>query len=224
MSVLPVPREIVWQSVPVWPASGANECHLWQLDLARFPVQPDLLDAAEQVRWRGIAQPPAARRFCAARTALRQLLGHYLHCEPVAVAIRLGAQGKPELATAVPPVWFNLSHTADIAVLAFYTAGPVGIDVERPRSVSAVRRIAERVFAASELSDLQAADADPQMFLRLWVRHEAQQKCLGLGLLQKMPEPVALDFFAGTWGNGLQLGLARVSRPVTPGLRFFRLH
>ncbi len=219
-----MPRKIIWQSVHAWPSPGAGECHLWQLDLASFPTQPALLDAAEQVRWRRIRQPQAARRFCAARTALRQLLGHYLHCEPAAVAIRLGAQGKPELAAASSPVWFNLSHTADIAVLAFYTAGPVGIDVEQPRSVSAVRRIAERVFAASELSDLQAAGEDPQMFLRLWVRCEARQKCRGLGLLQKASEPVALDFFAGTWGNGLQLGLAWVSRPVSPRLHFFRLH
>ncbi|MEM6405505.1 MAG: 4'-phosphopantetheinyl transferase superfamily protein [Pseudomonadota bacterium] len=223
MSDLPVPRQIVWQPVSDWPTLTTGECHLWQLDLASFPGQPALLDDAEQKRWQGI-KPPAARRFCVTRTALRQLLGHYLCCEPAEVAIRLGAQGKPELTTASQPLFFNLSHSAEVAVLAFYATGPVGVDVERPRRISAVPQTAKRIFAAPECDYLHRSGDDPHVFLRLWVRHEARQKCLGLGLLQTIPEPVALDYFAGTWSNGLQLGLAWASQTVPPELHFFQLH
>ena len=219
-SELPVLHKVVWQSVDIWPQLGAGQCHIWQLDLAGFTGQPAMLDAAERSRWRSITQPQAADRFCATRTALRQLLGHYLCCDPAAVPIRLGTCGKPTLAVESQPLFFNLSHTAQVAVLACYAVGAVGIDVERPRSVTAARRIAERVFPAAGRHD---AD-DPQVFLRQWVQHEARQKCLGLGLLDKIPQPVALDFFAGTWDAGWQLGLAWIPQPVLPDLCFFRLN
>jgi 4'-phosphopantetheinyl transferase len=215
------PHSIIWQSVQDWPSLPADECHLWQCNLHDFPAQPDLLNVAEQQRWRSITQPQTAQRFCATRTILRQLLGHYLSCDPEHVRIQLGTQGKPELAATPQPLFFNLSHTADIAVLAFYVAAPIGIDVEQPRPVSAIRRIAERVFDSNERHYLQAAGDDPDIFLRLWVRHEARQKCLGLGLLQAAPATPPLDFFAGTWGNRVQLSLAWVAQPITPKLHFF---
>ena len=224
MYKLPISCQVVWQPAGAWRPLATGECHLWQLDLTRFPAQSAVLDAEEQIRWLSMTQPQAAQRFCATRTALRQLLGHYLCCNPADVAIRLGAQGKPELATTSQSLFFNLSHTADVALLAFCSVGPIGVDVERSRNLSGIRRVAERVFNADEVRCLREAGDDPQVFLRLWVRYEARQKCLGLGLLQKTLAPVTLDFFAGTWGDGWQLGLAWFSQPVKPELHFFQLH
>ena len=217
------PRLISWQTIEDIPTLSATDLHVWQIDLARYPGHPDVLDNAERTRWQTMQDPGAAQRFCATRSALRHLLGAYLDCAPAAVSIQLGLHGKPELASPTRPLFFNLSHTGDTAVVACHTGSPVGIDIEQFRPSSGpVRSIAERVFNSAYIATLQAADYDPAVFLRLWVQWEAQQKCLGLGLLMRDNDPPPLGFFAGEWRLG-QLCVAWIRTNHQPTIKFFTL-
>ena len=181
-----------------------------------------MLDDAERARWQAMRHPRGAQGFCAMRTALRSLLGAYMQCAPAAVRIVLGKHGKPEIADTTQPVYFNLSHTGDHAVIACCIDGPVGIDIERTRTTtSSERQIAERVFSPTYLAELAAADYEPAVFLRLWVQWEAQQKCLGMGLLMRPNERPSIEFYVGHWDKG-QLSVAWHKRKNRPKMRFLR--
>src|SRR3954447_15740394 len=66
-------------------------------------------------------------RWANARAALRQTLAEYLGEDPAALRIR--DEDKPRLEPA-SPLRFNLSHSADLALIAVATEREVGIDVE----------------------------------------------------------------------------------------------
>jgi 4'-phosphopantetheinyl transferase len=96
------------------------------------------------------------------------------------------AHGKPSL-RATPgadSLRFNVSNTADVAVVAVAQELDLGVDVEQVRHLEDARALAHRFFAAAEraaLDSLPAAELDAAFF-RCWTRKEAVLKALGSGL------------------------------------------
>jgi phosphopantetheinyl transferase len=77
-----------------------------------------------------------------------------------------------------------MSHSGPVALYAVAREAEVGVDVERPRRRLDAIAVAERAFgsaSAIQLGRLEEAERERE-FLRLWVRHEAQLKCRGVGL------------------------------------------
>lgn len=70
---------------------------------------------------------------------------------------------------------FNLSHSGDVTLVAVARDSEVGVDVERIRPVIEMRAIARRWLGRDDI-------ADEQEFFRVWTRHEAMVKALGVGL------------------------------------------
>jgi len=132
------------------------------------------------------------------RGVLRALLGRYLRQDPRSLRLIVGAHGKPALAgdaaepqaarraapEAASRLSFNLSHSGHLALYAFSESGDVGVDVEVARRAMNEVAIAARVFGPAQAKHLQELDPDSRRreFLRAWVRHEAERKCLGVGL------------------------------------------
>ena len=121
-----------------------------------------------------------SRRFTAARAALRLILGQYLERAPACVEFAYGASGKPFLRDTT--LRFNVSHSADIVLVAVADGCEVGVDVERMRPQPEIHRIAELVFPAREFAELQSAPVEAQndVFFRLWTRNEARLKASSL--------------------------------------------
>ncbi len=96
------------------------------------------------------------------------------------------ARGKPFLLSppAHPPIDFNVAHSRDLALLAFSSGFPLGVDVEFVRPEIASEEIAGRYFSAQEVSELLAlpAASRSQAFFLGWTRKEAYVKALGDGL------------------------------------------
>jgi len=94
--------------------------------------------------------------------------------------------GKPSLSTGygVPPLYFNLSHSGEVALLGTAVGAEIGIDVELIRPDVIKEGIAERFFAAAEVADLQALPEKLQAdaFFHCWTRKEAYIKGRGIGL------------------------------------------
>jgi 4'-phosphopantetheinyl transferase len=135
---------------------------------------PAVHSPQERERAERFVRPEAARRWLAARAALRVALGERLGVAPEAVAFARGEHGKPEIAGSL--LRFNLSHSGDLALIAF-APRDVGVDVERAnRSARAVQR--------SLTPGERATGDDP---LRIWCRKEALAKAIGTGL-QWAPE------------------------------------
>lgn len=125
------------------------------------------------------------RRWLVSRGALREILGSELGLSPSSVQLKLDAHGRPGLDPEAHPIDldFNLSHSADLALVATARGPRVGIDVERLRGRDPLR-IADRYFSATEVEAVRAfPEADrPLVFLRYWTAKEALAKGLGLGL------------------------------------------
>lgn len=86
-----------------------------------------------------------------------------------------GRNGKPLLERG----FISLSHTVGAAAASFSTA-PVGVDVERERSLGA--RIAKRVLTEREYGAYLEAAAQEDFLLSCWTAKEALLKLTGEGL------------------------------------------
>jgi len=173
----PGPEAIHVWSVPLDPPAG-------EVAAARRLLAPDEAARADRFRF-----DRHRRRYTVGRAALRTLLGRYLGVEPRAVAFRYGRNEKPYLADGSapagdPPLWFNLSNSAELAVVAFGTSAELGVDVEALRAMPDALAIAERFFSAAEreaLAAVPAAELD-RAFFRCWTRKEAYLKAVGTGI------------------------------------------
>ncbi len=147
-----------------------------------------MLTADEQTRAARFHFPRDRRQYIVARGTLRLLLARYLG--QTTGTLRFGATeyGKPFLlrADGLPDteIAFNVSHSHELALLAFARSMRVGVDVEYMRPELAEERIAERFFSPREVAVLRGLPAaqQPAAFFRCWTRKEAFVKARGEGL------------------------------------------
>jgi len=167
-----------------------DEVHVWQVELTAV--------RSAEARWREIISDDEQTRadrfrfaidrqnFTAARALLRILLGAYAGLAPKAVTFSYGEQGKPSLNTREQNerVEFNLSHSGEIALLAFARGRAVGVDIERIRENLEPEKIARRFFSQREQKELSALPPSERYvgFFRCWTRKEAYIKARGTGL------------------------------------------
>jgi 4'-phosphopantetheinyl transferase len=186
------------------PLNAERVVEVWRVDLRLLGSDPlRLLNASERARAARIANPARRALWMRGRGMLRTLLGEYLGLGGEEIELVAGRHGKPALAgggedtrgttphagdsrpAREPPVYFNLAHSGPLALYAFTATAPVGVDVELldPRRRDEVA-LAERAFGLAVAQRLSKLDgpARRREFLRLWVRHEAALKCLGVGL------------------------------------------
>jgi 4'-phosphopantetheinyl transferase len=171
--------------------------HLWRAELAGVAEEViELLSDDERARVARFSRKADGALWGRSRGVLRELLGRYLGVDPRSLVFAAEAHGKPVLrrtrsdATRLP--WFNLAHSGGMAVYAFSTVGPVGVDIELDARERYTAGLATRAFgaAAAELLQRLEPPAREEEFLRMWVRHEATLKCLGTGLgAGAAPEP-----------------------------------
>lgn len=84
---------------------------------------------------------------------------------------------------------FNLSDTQGGTLVALCARGRVGADLERMDRHPPVARLAQRYFAAREVSALQGLDPEQARigFLHLWTAKEASCKATGTGIFGWLP-------------------------------------
>ncbi len=155
----------------------------------------DLLDPGETARSAGLQSEPARRRFIGGRVLLRTALGEFVGVAPRELRFDHGPYGKPRLASSrSDSVWFSLTHSGELALVAISATSEVGVNVERIRPIPEALQIAERAFDSSSATALReiAPEHRDAMFLRHWTRLEALAKATGCGLvpLLKQTQPV----------------------------------
>ena len=174
--------------VPSTLADNAIEVVTTRLDLAPEPIAElaRLLSDAERQRASRFAFDRDRRRFTVARAQLRQLLAARLDVQPESVELTYSAYGKPALARrfADSKLYFNVSHSEYVAVVAFAFDREVGIDVEAVRQLADADEIAARFFSRRENEAYCALDPRdrPLGFFNCWTRKEAFIKAIGDGL------------------------------------------
>jgi 4'-phosphopantetheinyl transferase len=126
----------------------------------------------------------------AAHGALRVIIGGYVGADPASLDFVVGEHGKPALrrhdGMAASDIEFNLSHSADLALVAVARARPVGVDLERWASDVEHLDLAERFFSPAERRALRALAPAPDLiasgFFAAWTRKEAYLKAIGYGI------------------------------------------
>jgi len=164
-------------------AGSVAGVELWRVSLA--VGEPELagmlrcLTPGEQRRAEGLARPEVRRRFVASRCGLRLVLAAWREGAVPQQDLALGPFGKPSLPGGPR---FSVSHAEEQALIAVDPRRELGVDLEPLRPVPESEAIARLCFAADEVAELSAAQAEgPDSFLRLWTRREAYLKALGVG-------------------------------------------
>ncbi len=171
---------------------GADELHIWFIATHGEGLPEDLssleasLNSQEFDRYHHLVRSDVRQNFLLSRGCLRYLLGLYLNRRPGDLEFTLGRHGKPELVSSgeFPPLQFNLSHTGGRLAIALHRHKVVGIDIERLRPVTHLKKLCRRCLTHKEAQTVLTVGLQPGQyrFLRYWTAKEAVLKALGLGL------------------------------------------
>jgi len=171
-----------------------NEIHLWYTYANQTVGQQQLSDYAtilsteETYRHQAFYFEKDRHQFLVTRALLRTVLSKYDNTvRPDEWLFDKNDYGKPYIAhkALTPLLYFNLSHTDGLAVLAVTQAEEVGVDVEHINRVGdSHQSIANHFFSRSEYQELARLPSDQQAerFITLWTLKEAYIKAKGMGL------------------------------------------
>jgi len=124
--------------------------------------------------------------FTRCRSALRRLLAGYLAIPAPEIGFEYQASGKPQLMAAQNPhgLQFNVSHSANMALIAVGSRHRLGVDIEKIRPDVDTASLAERFFSHRERAGLQSLPEQLRIpaFFACWTRKEAFLKATGDGL------------------------------------------
>jgi 4'-phosphopantetheinyl transferase len=161
---------------------------IWLLDLSAITSEQsarlsNLLSRDELERAKQFKKN--RHHFIATRALLRQALTRYTSVKPEQLLFSRSLQGKPFLVNSPVPLFFNLSHSCDVAALAVTSLGDVGVDIERMRYRNYLK-IVERFFHQDEHEQLLNCNETDrkQLFHRMWTLKEAFFKATGSGISQ----------------------------------------
>lgn len=177
---------------PPTPVLSPGSVHVWCADLDRAAAESwarlePLLSAEERARAARFRFERDRRRYTVAHGVLRRLLGRYLGRDPAYLRLSALEHGKPVLETSRAddhPLHFNLSHSDELALCAFTSVGPAGVDVERIAPLTDLDEVAARHFSPEEGATLRTLTAEQRRdaFYRGWTRKEAYLKATGRAL------------------------------------------
>ena len=178
-----------WQTPPEGLALREGEVHVWRgiVDIPSADLQVcwKTLKTDEQERAQRFRFAQHRTRFISARGMLRKLLGHYLSLAPQDIELGIGLQGKPFVQSqGRDKLYFNVSHSQKLVLIAFSASSEVGIDVEGPQSHLNHQAIAKRIMNKQEASwfhSLPESKRKSALF-NCWTRKEAFVKAHGKGL------------------------------------------
>lgn len=194
----------------LWPltdASGAEAEH-WRV-----------MSAEERARAERFVFPKHRLRYIHGRGRLREILAGYTGIAPEDLTFALSAYDKPRLSNdGAQSLFFNLSHSEDVAALGVSAEAELGVDVEWIRLLK--EDIASRYFSARECDVLRALpeSEQPRAFFECWTRKEAYIKASGEGL------SIPLDSFDVAFGPGVAPAFLRIDEPQPQNVLDWRLH
>jgi len=198
----------VWQYVSSPPLT-VGEIHVWKAlvpgDCSDTALIKPCLSADEMSCASRFHHARDRRRFIAARSQLRLLLGQYLGRAPEAIRFHYNDFGKPFVPDSAG-LGFNVSHAGDLVLYAFARKAEIGVDVEPIRDDFPVEDIARHYFPPAEVAVLDGLPdhLKHRAFFDCWTRKEAYIKARGKGL------SIPLDSFDVSLAPGEPARLLRI--------------
>jgi len=169
-----------------------------------WPILERMLDAEERERAGRFRFERDRDTYVAAHALVRGMLSGLVRRHPSEWRFAASAHGKPELVpgAAVPPLYFNISHTRGLVAVAMTMENDVGLDVETLEAGRLSMDLASRFFAATEVDYLHQLPAErrQEALFAFWTLKEAYIKAVGLGLSVPLDafsfvlDPLAISF------------------------------
>lgn len=171
---------------------GQGEMLLVFLALERLPEDLSdwpgiVLSRDEWIRARTLRHPNARRNFMATRSVLRHILGGCLGVDPQTLEWSCNGRGKPRLIGSLEDegLVFNVSHSADRALIAVGNDLPIGVDIEKVRPRQSLERLAKVIMTPREQSiwiTEESLETRTASLIATWASKEALLKATGLGI------------------------------------------
>ncbi len=142
-----------------------------------------VLDSDEQARAGKFKNDSLRRRYVEVHGRLRKLLALIVNEPPEKINIKTAEHGKPYLVDT-PELVFNLSHSADLMVIAVGRNCQLGVDIEICKAKSSFTGLVDKCFAKEEIAYWSKFPEAQQVieFYRFWTRKEAFVKATGRGI------------------------------------------
>ncbi len=182
-------HEMSWSEVQSPPAFPTGRVDVWRVRLDEPTVgasEASVLSADEIARAARFHFEKDRSHFRRCRSALRRLLAGYLQIPSTEIRFKCLPSGKPELVAEQNPraLQFNVSHSANIALIVVGSEHRLGVDIERVRDDVDTMELATRFFSLRERAGLQALPNHLRVlgFFACWTRKEAFLKATGDGL------------------------------------------
>lgn len=183
----------------LWPTNAiidtilkSNDIHVWCVNL----LQPEpvltkltsLLNNDERERANRFMFAKHKNAFTVARGVLRLILGKYLQQSPESIEFAYAHYGKPYLPDN--KLFFNLSHSNELAVYALCHTEMMGIDIEYVPKPIEHDALVTRFFSQYEIQQFRKLTPEQKQlgFFSGWTRKEAFIKAVGQGLSYPLDE------------------------------------
>lgn len=167
-----------------------NEVHIWSysIDPEVVNIEPyqTLLSFKEVIRKNKYTTQALKDKYTISRGRLRRILSKYLSISSETIDFSYSNFGKPSIVSSqnAESVFFNLSHSNNLALCIVSSIPNIGVDVELRKPIQDVLDIAKLVCTEEEYQIL-LGDGEKNLqknFYRIWTRKEAVVKALGVGL------------------------------------------
>jgi 4'-phosphopantetheinyl transferase len=154
-------------------------------DPAELALESSELSPSEMKRAERLPAGLARDRFIAGRLFLRNTIATLLEQQVRDISLEAGKWGKPRLSRCSDSfdLRFNISHSADLAILAVCSGFEVGVDLEKIDTGIPCLKLARLFFSSREFRELLTLPEEDQRnaFFRCWTRKEAYLKGCGRG-------------------------------------------
>jgi len=125
--------------------------------------------------------------YLVTRAVEKTLLSRYTGVPVTDLSFEKNEYGKPQLKvdTGLPKLYYNISHTENLIMMAVFQEGEVGVDVEFLRRSIFPEKIASLCFAPLEILDIASQktwDEKSERFYEYWTLKESYIKAMGKGL------------------------------------------
>jgi 4'-phosphopantetheinyl transferase len=180
-----------------------------ETDEAVFEKNLQLLSDDEHTRAQRFHFDKDRHHFVNCRATLRKVLADITGHSADTLTFRYAEHGKPYLEGPRSEVFFNVSHTHGMGLVASRSSGEIGVDLEpRERKVN-YPELAKGFFSPAETETLLALPQEEQQeaFIRCWTRKEAYMKARGAGI------SMGLSTFDVSFAPGDQPCLLRTETP-----------
>ena len=155
-------------------------------DATLWPRYDALLTPAERAKQMRFRFARDQRRYLVTRALARTVLSRYSSVRPEEWVFSAGPRGRPAISAppTLPPLEFNIAHSADLVMLGVTSGRTLGIDAESIVARDVDIDGLDRYFAPEESAALLAlpTHARRRRFFELWTLKESYLKATGMGL------------------------------------------